>query len=444
MPGTTGGSPALLRHFTAAELASVQPVPVLVEFQDPPVAVFRAEHPQAGPGEVATYARTLHEAHRTLLRKLQQMGTAVAGAWSLAGAAGGSAPDSLVGWEFVDLFNGVGLRVPGAVVRELARLEGVRTITLDRPRAYLQSGTAAFPPSGSVVRFLVRRRGTPARGERVVIAIMGAGGPPVDLPGVRVISYKVLDTAGFGTAAHIVGALEDAVRSGAQVVHLPLGDAAGDPRSPEAVAAANALRAGVAIWGTPGGTLLTPAQVAGAWALLRQHHPDQDVLTLQAVLTGSARYAVRAHGAGGQGPGVPDLGRAALTRHVVTPADSLPPMAHHLGVVEHQGERVVRTWRVRVQDLGGATSPCRLGVRWLTREPGLRASLSRRGFLLATGGKEEVDLTLQVDGTRLRDGEYRGLVEASRGGLVMRLPFRILVRRRIPPEEAGTGSSAEA
>nr|PZN44106.1 MAG: hypothetical protein DIU70_02925 [Bacillota bacterium] len=431
MPGTTGGSPALLRHFTAAELASEQPVPVLVEFQDPPVAVFRAEHPQAGPGEVATYARALHESHYNLLRKLQQMGRALPKAGSLAGASGGSAPGGLgVGQEFVDLFNGIGLQVPGIVIRELARLEGVRTITLDRPRAYLQPGTSAIPLSGPGVRRLVYRRDTPARGEGVVVATLDAGGPPVDLPGVLVLRYQVLDTAGFGTVGSIVGALEDAVRSGAQVVHLPLGDAAGDPDSPEAAAVANALRAGVAVCGTPGGTLLTPAQVAGAWALLRQYHPDQNVLTLQAVLTGSARYAARSHGARGQGPGVPDLGRAALTRHVVTLADSPPSVAHHLGVMEHQGERVVRTWRLRVLDLGGATSPCRMGVRWLTWRPGLRASLSRRGFLLATGGEEVVDLTLQVDGIRLPDGEYRGLVEASRGGLVMRLPFRILVRRR--------------
>ena len=66
-------------------------------------------------------------------------------------------------------------------------------------------------------------------------------------PRAQLMSYKVLSAMGSGTAAAIILAIEDAVQRGAHVINLSLGEAMGDPNSPEAVAVNNAILAGTIV-----------------------------------------------------------------------------------------------------------------------------------------------------------------------------------------------------
>lgn len=66
-------------------------------------------------------------------------------------------------------------------------------------------------------------------------------------PKAKLMGYKVLSAAGSGSATGIILAIEDAVRRGAQILNLSLGDSEGDPNSPECVAANNAMLAGVVV-----------------------------------------------------------------------------------------------------------------------------------------------------------------------------------------------------
>lgn len=736
--GGNGGvirQPALLRHFSTGVLASAERVPVLVEFAEPPVVVYKAENPSAIPEEVAAYAGQLRNRHQQFLQELTNLGVQAEVSCCTAMVAQGDGTDPVtVQHDFVDLFNGVGLELPGSIIRELAYRAGVRTISLDRPRIYLNLAGSVPHVKAPPVWNRRDREGRPVRGQGTVIAVIDTGidsshpafgghqavpnpkvihavaytgEPPADnfghgthvagicagqsfrgtprgdsriigvAPEAQLMNYKVLNAYGSGTAANIVLAIEDAVRRGAQVLNLSLGDAGGDPRSPEAVAANNAMRAGVAVCcaagnagpgagtvGSPGaaelaitvgaatdpsvtalfaridpaeeparalemrlmagsvalpepglateyadcrkglreqdfpagvrgrialiergeatfkekarraeaagamavliynnepgnffgtlgeasekdphpsipvlslamadgkyllslpagaeegvyrlpllldpqpvpqpdllaefssrgptrdgrqkpdlcapgvdiesatitpemapvlpgvismadpsgytstsGTSMATPHVAGACALLRQLYPDRDALTLKATLTGSARYMPEQGDANAQGAGMLDISRAVRTRHIVVTAGETPATAHHFGLVEHHGARVELVQTFRVQDLGAGNCPCRLRVRWLNRSRGIRASLSRQGFVLHTGESQEVALTLRVDGRRVQDGEYHGLLEASRGGLTMRIPFSVAVRaaaRREPdrPGQPGPG-----
>lgn len=66
-------------------------------------------------------------------------------------------------------------------------------------------------------------------------------------PKAKLMGYKVLTAAGSGSATNIIMAMEDAVKRGAHVMNLSLGDSYGDPSSPESSAANNAMLAGVVV-----------------------------------------------------------------------------------------------------------------------------------------------------------------------------------------------------
>jgi serine protease AprX len=66
-------------------------------------------------------------------------------------------------------------------------------------------------------------------------------------PKAKLMGYKVLTAAGSGSATGIILAIEDAVRRGAHILNLSLGDSEGDPNSPECVSANNAMLAGVLV-----------------------------------------------------------------------------------------------------------------------------------------------------------------------------------------------------
>jgi subtilisin family serine protease len=117
-----------------------------------------------------------------------------------------------------------------------------------------------------------------APNEKVILAVSFTGEPPIDnfghgthvsgiiagdleykgtprgdsqingvAPKAKLMGYKVLSASGSGSATNIVMAMEDAVKRGAQVMNLSLGDTQGDPESPECSAANNAMLAGVVV-----------------------------------------------------------------------------------------------------------------------------------------------------------------------------------------------------
>lgn len=88
-------------------------------------------------------------------------------------------------------------------------------------------------------------------------------------PKAKLMGYKVLTAAGSGSATGIILAIEDAVRRGAHVLNLSLGDSEGDPTSPECVAANNAMLAGVIVCVAAGNAGPEPSSVGAPGAA---HH----------------------------------------------------------------------------------------------------------------------------------------------------------------------------
>lgn len=87
-------------------------------------------------------------------------------------------------------------------------------------------------------------------------------------PKAKLMTYKVLTAYGSGSATSIIMAIEDAVRRGAHIINLSLGDPSGDPLSPEAVAANNAMSAGVIVVAAAGNSGPGPGTVGTPGAAL--------------------------------------------------------------------------------------------------------------------------------------------------------------------------------
>lgn len=111
-------------------------------------------------------------------------------------------------------------------------------------------------------------------------------------PKAKLMGYKVLSASGSGSATNIVMAMEDAVRRGAQVMNLSLGDSVGDPLSPESSAANNAMLAGVVVCIAAGNSGPQPSTIGSPGAA---HHvitvgasTDDTVTTLMAQLVDDA------------------------------------------------------------------------------------------------------------------------------------------------------------
>lgn len=297
------GGPGALRRFGSAELESEAMVPVVVEFQQVPVAVFKAQNPAATPAEVDAYAARLRALQDAFLNGLRGQGIPVRISATVITAAPG-ADRTDVPHQFSYVYNGLGLLVPGTAVSRLARHPHVRVITHNAERVYLTLDRSVAWAGAPAVWELHDAQGRAVTGEGVVVAVIDTGvdythpafgghttvpnpkvvhvasytGEPAPdnfghgthvaaiacgdrfrstprgdsqvrgvAPGAQLMSYKVLTAYGSGSATSIVLAIEDAVKRGAHVLNLSLGDPSGDPRSPEAVAADNAMRAGVVV-----------------------------------------------------------------------------------------------------------------------------------------------------------------------------------------------------
>ena len=299
--GIAGERMATLCRFSAGILQSDKAVPVILEFEQPPVAVFARQNPQA---DVAQYQAQLEAAHKEFVEKLTSLGMNVSVATSNVVVANDTGyAMATVLHDFQHVFNGIGVLMPGRIVTDVARIAGVRAVTLNHERVYLNlDRSVPFTDAPAVWERLdaagVKLRGDGVKvavidtgvdwthpgfggfakvpNEKVVYAVSFTGEHPLDnfghgthvagivagdldykgtprgdsqingvAPKAQLLGYKVLTASGSGSATNIILAMEDAVKRGAHVMNLSLGDSIGDPASPESSAANNAMLAGV-------------------------------------------------------------------------------------------------------------------------------------------------------------------------------------------------------
>ncbi|MDB4894324.1 MAG: peptidase [Firmicutes bacterium] len=297
------GPMANIRRFPAGVLGSDNVVPVVLEFGQPPVAVYQRLNPQADP---AKYQAELEAQHQAFIKHLAATGVDFQISKTSVTEAGpqGTLVTSIA-HDFTHVFNGFGALMPARVIAQVAQMAGVRAVTLNEERVYLQldhsvpftgapklwqlQDAAGKYIRGEGVKVAVIDTGIdythPEFGgyaqvpnEKVVLAVSYTGEPPADnfghgshvsciiagdadykgtprgdarfngmAPKAKLMGYKVLSASGSGSATNIILAMEDAVKKGAQVMNLSLGDSMGDPLSPESSAANNAMLAGVVV-----------------------------------------------------------------------------------------------------------------------------------------------------------------------------------------------------
>ncbi len=294
---------AHLRRFTQNVLESDNVVPVVLEFQQPPVAVYKRFNPQA---DETQYQAELSKSHREFIERLASLGMEIQmGQSAVVEASPQGANHVNVPHDFTYVFNGVGVLMPGRFVATVAGMAEVRAISLNRERVYIQLDKSVPFSGGPQVWQRSDAAGRAIKGEGVTVAVIdtgidwthpGFGGfkdvpnekvvhaasytgeYPLDnfghgshvagiiagdadykgtprgdamlnglAPKARLMGYKVLTAAGSGSATNIILAMEDAVKRGAHVINLSLGDMFGDPYSPESSAANNAMKAGVVV-----------------------------------------------------------------------------------------------------------------------------------------------------------------------------------------------------
>ncbi|MGE5674375.1 MAG: S8 family serine peptidase [Mycobacterium leprae] len=294
---------AVLCRMPESVLQSDEVVPVVLEFVQPPVAVYVRQNPQAN---AAAYEAGLEETHKQFLAQMATLGLDVQLGKSrslIAGPDGDSILD--LPHDFTHVFNGLGVLMPGKAVQKVSVMGGIRTITLNEERVYLSLAESVPFLGAPKVWDQVDAAGRRIRGEGVTVAVIDTGidwnhpefggyatvpnekvthaisltseGPKDSFghgthvsciiagdadykatprgdaryngvaPKAKLMGYKVLTASGTGSATNIILAMEDAVKRGAQVMNLSLGDSLGDPSSPESSAANNAMLAGVIV-----------------------------------------------------------------------------------------------------------------------------------------------------------------------------------------------------
>jgi len=174
--GPAAAKPANVGRIPLEALASESLVPVLVEFQEAPVIVWRSQHPLATAAQVQAYADTLRARHQSFLTGLNGQGMAcrMSGGRALQACAEGQG-EIVLDHDFTFLFNGLGLLVPGTRVSEVAALPGVKAVTGNHERAYL-TASESVPFIGAPAVWQRRDPdGNPCNGEGVTIAIIDTG-----------------------------------------------------------------------------------------------------------------------------------------------------------------------------------------------------------------------------------------------------------------------------
>ena len=98
-----------IRRFPTTVLASDKIVPVVLEFQQTPVAVYKRQNPDATEAEINRYQRSLIQIHKDFLASLTALGIGVLVGSSTAIVAGPRGTSRMeVQHDFTYVFNGLG------------------------------------------------------------------------------------------------------------------------------------------------------------------------------------------------------------------------------------------------------------------------------------------------------------------------------------------------
>lgn len=194
-------------------------VPVLIEFHDPPLVVYRTQHPLATAQQLQSYEQSLRETHRAFIARLDNQGIthSLSSDTALLSCAGGGCSELLVDHDFTYLFNGLGLLLPGKFLMDLAAMPGIKTVTGNHERAYLTLEHSVPFIGAPAVWELRDPKGNPVDGEGVTIAVIDTGidwthpafGGYAEVPNPKVI-YAVSYTGepqidNFGHGTHCAG-----------------------------------------------------------------------------------------------------------------------------------------------------------------------------------------------------------------------------------------------
>lgn len=167
---------SFIRRFPTTVLASDNVVPVVIEFQQPPVAVYKKRNPQATDDEVARYQETLLQAHKEFLDRLTSLGIGVKVGTSTAMVAGPQGPTRVeLRHDFTYVFNGLGLLMPGRMVAQVAEIDFVQAITHNSERAYLNLDRSVPFTGAPEVWKQMDAAGLPVTGEGVIVAVIDTG-----------------------------------------------------------------------------------------------------------------------------------------------------------------------------------------------------------------------------------------------------------------------------
>lgn len=167
------GQMAPLRRFSPDVLASESLVPVVLEFEQPPVAVYKRLNPHE---DAEQYQAQLAKAHQAFLAQMESLGLQVQMGTSevlVAGAAGTT--KVTMPHDFTVVFNGVGVLMPGRMVTKIAGLAGVRAVTLNRDRVYLNLDKSVPFVGAPQVWSRSDSAGRSIQGEGVVVAVIDTG-----------------------------------------------------------------------------------------------------------------------------------------------------------------------------------------------------------------------------------------------------------------------------
>lgn len=168
-----GQGTAALCRFTAGVLESDNVVPVVLEFEQAPVAVYMRKNPGA---DAAKYESELATAHQAFLLQLAALGLDVQlGSSSVVQAEAAGSTTVTMPHDFRHVFNGLGVLMPGRMVATVAQMAGVRAVTLNHERVYLHLDKSVPFMGAPRVWERADSAGRAIKGEGVVVAVIDTG-----------------------------------------------------------------------------------------------------------------------------------------------------------------------------------------------------------------------------------------------------------------------------
>ncbi|HWI66647.1 MAG TPA: hypothetical protein VNT75_32950 [Symbiobacteriaceae bacterium] len=168
------GQMAALCRFSPDVLATESVVPVVLEFEQPPVAVYKRFNPQE---DADRYQAQLAQAHQAFLGHLESVGLEVqlgASQVLISGPAGTTHTETMP-HDFTVVFNGMGVLMPGRMVAEVAKLAGVRAVTHNQERVYLNLDKSVPFSGAPQIWDRADAAGRALKGEGVVVAVIDTG-----------------------------------------------------------------------------------------------------------------------------------------------------------------------------------------------------------------------------------------------------------------------------